>query len=202
MKVVLIGGHARAGKNTAALALTERGYVETSFALPIRKMVYTYFGLDKTRLGDKEYEDSVTLPGNKSVRDALIYFGESARAFWPHIWAVQCLRRVDALVHEGKDVVVTDLRRINEAQIFQTFHGMEDVELFYIYISNPSLPIHKKTFLPFMKVRNKLYASSVEREVGYLRKCIERHNRGFVLINNRSKSVLHKQVEEIVDNRC
>lgn len=197
--IVLFAGYARSGKNTAAEALLQYGYQETSFAFPIRRIVYWLFDLDSSQLGNKAYEESVVLPGNRSVRDALIFFGEGARKLWPDIWAQKCYRTVAGIVkEEGKDVVITDLRRLNEAQALDLLADKNN-KVYFIYIENPRLKITEKTFIPGIRKRTKLYSSGPEREVEKLKSWIEKHPNGWVINNSRSIEYLHEQVLAVVE---
>lgn len=135
-----IAGRKRSGKNTAGDVFVAGGYQELAFATPIKLMLATllkYRGADKATIqrmleGDLK-EEPTKLLGGKSPRFAMRALGdvfgrqEMGADFW-----------VEALFDASKPfkrVVVTDVRRPNEAGAIQACGGQ------VLRVSRPNNPL-------------------------------------------------------------
>jgi len=121
---MLIGlaGLARSGKSTAAEALCdELGFVELSFADPIRKAVKSIFSLTDEQVYGAEKETVIPWLG-KSPRQLMQSLGTE--------WGRHCvaddvwMRLVDRDISRHGDVVVSDLRFENEAAFIRERGGV------------------------------------------------------------------------------
>ena len=103
-----------AGKTTARnCILFPQGVRRCSFADPVREIVSSLF----SQLGvhyPGGFKDSHVpgVPGNSTLRDFLIAFGQAGRSVWPDIWAEILHRQIESAADEY--VVIDDLRMPNE----------------------------------------------------------------------------------------
>lgn len=114
-------GRKRAGKDTAALALTLRDYVAVKFAGPLKLMLATFFEyaeMDRRLIAEliegAMKETPVKVLGDKSARYAMQTLGtEWGRdLISPNIWVNACLARCQ----REELAVVTDVRFPNEVE--------------------------------------------------------------------------------------
>lgn len=123
-------GYARSGKDTAAAALTRRGWVRVALADALKRDVAAAVGASLTEAGGREFPgfDDAT---KTRLRPLLVEYGRSLRALDPGHW----IRRADAAVAraraQGHGVVVTDIRYHDEALWIQGLGGA------VIYIDRP-----------------------------------------------------------------
>ena len=103
-----------AGKTTARKCiLFPQGVRRCSFADPVREIVSSLFSQLGVHYSGKFKDSHVPgVPGNSTLRDFLIAFGQAGRSVWPDIW-VELLRRE---IREASEeiVLVDDLRMMNE----------------------------------------------------------------------------------------
>lgn len=124
IKVVGITGTLNSGKDVAATAFTDRGYVRLSFADPLKDVVHRIFKIPTEILwGDSSKRDTRT-------RKILQELGtDFARRYDADVWVKRTMERIRALGERETDplglldftyapakVVVPDVRFPNEAQ--------------------------------------------------------------------------------------
>lgn len=133
-KIVALAGLIGSGKSTAAQAFIERGYKPLAFADALKDTVATVFDLDRALLeGDtaegREWRDKPLpywdsfLPTDQVVtpRFLLQYVGtEVFRSHWNNIWVLAAEVRLQRMIAAGENVVVTDLRFINEWEVLRS----------------------------------------------------------------------------------
>lgn len=116
------------GKDTTAGVFVANGYVQMRFADPIKEMLRAYYRLFK--LSDEEIEARIEGPlketpcpylAGRTPRYAMQTLGTEwgRQMMAPDFW-IQALVRRTAL---EKDVVVSDVRFINEAQVIRRMGG-------------------------------------------------------------------------------
>ena len=102
-----------AGKSTAAENITGLYYPLTlSFAAPLYRFA-EYINFNFVNVSTYGKNDPCDEFGGKSLREFLIYFGQSGREFYPNIW-VDTLQREWQYHRERVDIIVDDLRFPNE----------------------------------------------------------------------------------------
>lgn len=131
MKIVAFAGMIGSGKSTAAQALIEKGFVSIAFADTVKDVVATIFGLDRKLLeGDtaesREWREqelpfwdaAIGTSQTVTPRFLLQYVAtEVFRAHWPDIWVHVLQNKLMQLRKEGKNVVIPDLRFLNEHEM-------------------------------------------------------------------------------------
>ncbi len=95
-----------AGKTTAAGILDDKESIIFSFASPL----YYYAKCLISLVSKNEPRDEF---GGKSLRDFLIYFGQSGREFYPNIWSEKMRRSINDFKH-SLNIIIDDLRFPNE----------------------------------------------------------------------------------------
>ena len=103
MKVILLSGKARSGKNTAAEVIFRKyDGITLAFADDIKTIAYDYFGWhgEKDELGRKLLQD----------------IGTSGRNYNEDIWANKTVDRIKEWSRDSQLAVVTDTRYPNEIQ--------------------------------------------------------------------------------------
>lgn len=134
MTVTLIGltGVAGAGKDTAAQTLIDQGWVRVSFADPLREMLLaldpliTYRGC-AVLLSSliKQYGWDEVKRGNTEVRRLLQRLGTEVgrNLISPNFWTDQAEKKINDLLMAEKNVVITDVRFANEAELIHRYGG-------------------------------------------------------------------------------
>ena len=124
----LIGltGLARSGKDTVAAHLVQRhGFVQHSFAGPIRTFVANILGWSRDELEGGKEEPIPWLNGQTPRRLMQTVGTEWGRQMiHPHLWVESCLRRVHwSRRVERRPVVISDVRFDNEAEAIRAAGG-------------------------------------------------------------------------------
>jgi hypothetical protein len=119
-------GVARSGKSTVASYLVrEHGFVEHSFAAPIRAFVAHILGTDLAGLEDGKEREVPWLGGGRTPR----WMMQTAGTEWgrktvhDQLWVRSCLMRASFDVNAGRNVVISDVRFDNEAEAIRRAGG-------------------------------------------------------------------------------
>jgi dephospho-CoA kinase len=124
--LVALFGPPSAGKDTVAKRLVEQhGFVRVAFADKVRELAYEVI----TEPDGKELIDNfgweVCKRDNEYFRLLLERVGDGARkVLGESIWIDAVYNEIDALLDDGKSVVITDLRKENEAEMVKDFNGI------------------------------------------------------------------------------
>lgn len=115
--LIALTGAAGCGKTTIANELEARGFVRVRFAGPLKSMLIT-LGLTRDQVDGNEKEVPCDLLCGKTPRWAMQSLGTNwGRVQIGHaLWSRAALRIVRALLAEGKDVVIDDLRFDTEGE--------------------------------------------------------------------------------------
>jgi hypothetical protein len=121
MLIALIGAPG-SGKDTIAKRLVEQhGFVRFAFADKVRELAYE-------TLSDSEQLDIDNLGWDVAKRRSDFYrahlerVGDGARkVFGEEFWIEQISEEIKTLIANNKDIVITDLRKDNEARFVYTF---------------------------------------------------------------------------------
>lgn len=123
--IVGVSGLIGSGKNSVAERLVQLGFIQTSFAAPLKDAVSTVFGWDREMLEgstdesrewretvDKWWSDRLSLP-QLTPRWVLQNWGTDVlrMAFHNDIWIASCEKRI---LNCGRNVVISDVRFPNE----------------------------------------------------------------------------------------
>ena len=138
-KMSLIGlcGFAGAGKDTVgAYLVSEHGYVKVAFADPLKDVVSSIFGWDRAMMDgvtpeDRKFRETVDQWWTEAVgktitpRNQMQLWGTDIgrKMFHPKLWILAVRRKVEKLLEEGKKVVVTDCRFVDECEIVRELGG-------------------------------------------------------------------------------
>lgn len=134
--IVGICGYAQSGKGTCAEALIKRGFVQVSFADPLKLAVNLVYNLiDPAGLTEQDLLDKLSEPvfkatphyhlNGKTPREAYQFLGNKGfRGFLDVSFTEHYHRRVNNLLYcENKNVVTPDVRFPNEWLIIKQFKG-------------------------------------------------------------------------------
>lgn len=127
MSGVLIGitGNAFAGKDTAGLYMKrEYGFEMQAFSDPIRDGLVEMIGLDPECFMPENKENVIEWLGHSS-RDLMISLGTDwgRERVHPLLWVTLMERKILPVLADGRDVVVTDVRKPNEAEMIRRLGG-------------------------------------------------------------------------------
>jgi dephospho-CoA kinase len=123
--LIALFGPPGAGKDTVAMRLVDQhGFLRVAFADKVRELAYevatdtqreqiNYFGWEKCKRQSEDYRKLLERVGD-GARKVL---GES-------LWIDAVYNEIDALLDDGKSVVITDLRKENEAEMVKDFNGI------------------------------------------------------------------------------
>jgi len=118
MNLIGITGPARAGKSTVARYLTEHGFIEVSFAAPIKRAIATAFDIDILDLERADFKEAVLPWLGKSPRFLLQTLGTEwgRKMVAADLWLIIAARRIEKARAGGAvGVIVSDVRFDNEA---------------------------------------------------------------------------------------
>jgi len=123
---MLIGmcGAAGSGKDTVASIL---GFERVAFADPLYEMVAIVTGMTPDEMRDREAKERpIDWLGGHSPRQLLQTLGTEwgRNTVSQTIWIDTAMRRVQRLLDEGKNVVITDVRFDNEAAAIKAAGGV------------------------------------------------------------------------------
>lgn len=196
--VVGFSGFAGSGKNTAALAVVEHGYVEDSFAVTLKQMAFALDpivgceycdGFHEVRLSRiVELEGWEKAKADPEVRRTLQRLGTEAgrHILGDDIWIETLLGRIShRLACEKRMTVVTDVRFANEAQLIQEHYTFDHLDRWKSYCARGLLIwIDRPGNLP---PNNHVSESKVCREMA-----------DAIIVNNGTVEELHTKVLEAV----
>jgi hypothetical protein len=111
--IVAIFGYKGSGKSAVAERFTDRGYVRSSFATPLKEMLRVGFGLTHEQLYGDEKEVPLEALGGHTSRHAMTTLGKEwgREHIGPNAWVRAWMRNTPM----DKNIVVDDLRFPNEA---------------------------------------------------------------------------------------
>lgn len=130
--VVGFCGYAQVGKDTAAEALIAEGFHKVSFADSLRDLAYRLNPVivELSNGHELRYADVVDLKGyewtkaNTNAREFLVRLGAGGREIIePLVWVRSAMRRVSELTSACQNVVITDVRYLNEVLAIQQQGG-------------------------------------------------------------------------------
>lgn len=121
--LVCLAGVSGAGKDTAGAYLEERlGFTRVAIADSLKQAMMTLFGLTEAQLwGDARDVPDPRL--GRAPRALYQEFGEACVAIDPEVWLRPFRRRVESLLREGRHVVCTDLRTMDELRTVKELGG-------------------------------------------------------------------------------
>lgn len=122
-RIVGITGKAGSGKDTAADYLVENhNFVKVSFAAPLKEGLRAMFNWDKTLLLDRDWKERLLPDIGKSPRELMQTIGTEWGRELVHkdLWLMLAKQRIEA---SEKDVVISDLRFDNEADLIRSLGG-------------------------------------------------------------------------------
>lgn len=125
--IIGVGYKARSGKDTIASYLVNNyGFVQESFAEPLKEKI----GRDICGFSSKqlygELKEVVDPRYNMTPRQMLQKIGTDAMRDVVHIdfWVIPMRRKLEEHIRNGRSVVVSDCRQLNEAQMIKNLGGM------------------------------------------------------------------------------
>ena len=126
MKLIGLTGAAGSGKDTAAdYLVTQHAWRKVSFAQPLKDGLCAMFGWSPDQLNDRKWKET-QLPGiGKSPRQLMQTIGTEwgREMVHPDLWLLLARRAIeDKLTY--RDVVVSDVRFDNEAEMVRSMGGV------------------------------------------------------------------------------
>ncbi len=133
-----IAGKKRSGKDTVARMLKSHGFVPSSFAAPLRSFVAGLIGATHEEL-DREKETPLAFLDGATPRHMMQTLGTEwgRQMIHPELWTRCWLQRHRRYIDAGIDLVVSDVRFENEADIIRAQGG------FIIELQRPGLPFDR-----------------------------------------------------------
>jgi len=125
--IIGLAGKKQSGKTSLAHHLIEEyGFVEYSWALPLKETCKNLFGLTEEQVyGTEEDKEAIIPEWNMSARDILqkvgteMFRGMICRDFWVKVGMKNLVKLKDA----GYDIVISDCRFPNELEAVQKLGG-------------------------------------------------------------------------------
>ena len=118
MARIAIMGENGSGKTTIADYLVSKGFVELTFAEPLKRMTAEILGIDYEYIDGRQHreyrENHVHVEWGLTGRQALIKIGEMFRNHFDELTWVKLLKRRLMRIPSDVPVVVSDLRKDNE----------------------------------------------------------------------------------------
>jgi len=141
-KLVGLAGRMQSGKDTlGSYLVTEHNYIRVAFADRLKLGLSAILGITLEELEELKLSNEVLPYTGKTVRNMLQTLGTEwgREQVHPKLWNNILEHQILTLQAEGKDVVVTDVRFKNEAELIQSLGG----EVTYlIRPSNEELNLH------------------------------------------------------------
>lgn len=137
VKLIGLNGRARSGKDTVGGFLQEAHTVATlSFAQPIRAALRSIFDWDDRHFHGELKEVVIPWLG-KSPRQAMQLLGTEwgRQLINPDIWLTLAKMQIEQWLQKGINVVVTDVRFDNEAEMIRSLGG----SIWHIYRPGPEI---------------------------------------------------------------
>jgi len=154
MNKIIIGitGQIGSGKTTATNELIKQGFHELAFATPLKDFLSDLFMLDRSKMNDQKYKNTIDLRWGKSPRELMQLCGTNfvREMIHPDFWVMRLA--AELLKSKYKKIVISDVRFSNEAQLIRQ-HGF----LFHI----------KRVDNPYKKVGIKNHKSEQVLEIAY-----------------------------------
>lgn len=135
--LICVVGRRRSGKDTFSQYFVDAlGYRAVALAeIPKRETSKTY-GLPTDMLWWEDNKDRAYFADQtKTYRDLLIEYANAQRAVDPDVWVNRLLEEIKPRLARGENVVVTDVRFPNEAELLHAAGGI------LIKIERPSVPV-------------------------------------------------------------
>lgn len=173
MKIIMIGGYAGSGKDTAGDYLVKNhGFKKICFADELKKFVSDKYNIPIkyffSQTGKKKF-----LSNGKTVRDLLIEEGQIEREKDKNVWIKKVLHKI---VSEKLDkIVITDFRFPNE----------------FSYLKNKL-----KDYYSFVSIR--ISRNDVSKIDNYTEHMLDTFAFDFTLTNNENKEDLYFKIENIL----
>lgn len=164
MKIIGLCGFKNSGKTTVANHLIEKyGFVEVSFASPLKDITAILYGFDRDMLeGDtiekRNLRETVKDPiWDRTGREALQYLG--TEIFRTHhdegTWVKIAMREIEKLTAKGYNVVISDVRFQNECTAIEKLGGEMWQINRYEYTDSEIADMHpsESSFTKFKKIQ-------------------------------------------------
>lgn len=125
--IVGLCGKKQSGKSTVARFLGEQGFVELSWAYPLKEIVgRQLFGLNDDQLyGSEEAKEAIIPDWGYSARQILQLVGTECfrKVIRDDFWVVLGRRRLAELSQKGTNIVISDCRFPNEMEAIKSLGG-------------------------------------------------------------------------------
>lgn len=127
--MVLIGliGYKQSGKDTLADHLVaQHGFEKYAFADPVKQICKIMFGLDNRQLNDPVQKEVVDDRWGMTPRKMMQTVGtDMIRETWGQdFWVRNMDHRIRTSIHEGRKIVISDVRFRNEADWIKQHNGI------------------------------------------------------------------------------
>lgn len=126
MKLIGLTGAAGSGKDTAVDYLVDRyGWRKVSFAQPLKDGLCAMLGWSPEQLNDREWKETPLPSIGKSPRQLMQTIGTEwgRELVHPDLWLILARARITKYLECGCDVVVSDVRFDNEAELIRSMGG-------------------------------------------------------------------------------
>lgn len=164
--IVGLAGKCYSGKNTAADCMND--FISIAFASPLKEAVGLLYSISHNQMEYKK--DIIDERWGKSPRQLLQTLGTFLRTQDPDIFVKNCQQRIKRLTKNNHDIVVTDVRYDNEADMIRSMGGVI-IEI-------------KRTNPPFV--------SNHESEMGV-------SSVDYVIYNDTSITDLNREINELIE---
>ena len=124
--IIGLSGAAGCGKSTAAQWLVNyEGFIELSFAKPLKAAVADIFGFTNDQLYHPVCKEQIDTYWHKSPREIMQIVGDGFRNLIDKdIWVTSLKRVIESPVYRGRDIVIADVRYPNECKFIRQIGGV------------------------------------------------------------------------------
>ena len=134
--IVISANRPGAGKDTLALIAVEQGYMQFSFAEPLKNSIRMLYSLSEEEINDRVLKETIIPRLGKSPRTLMCDIGKVLREYDPDIFSRDLIHNIQGLSEWIADpvVVISDLRYINELD------RCKEEGMVHIHINRPYEP--------------------------------------------------------------
>ena len=141
-RIVGLCGYARAGKDTVAQALVDRGWARVGFADALKADLEAAIGKPFAAMPATEKE---------LWRPTMVAYGEARRRQWADYWIARAVDTIQNRYAPSHPIVITDVRYVNELDWIRRCGGV------VLYVERELLPANSEEEMSIRKCLDRIY---------------------------------------------